>query len=324
MKKFYFFLILVVLYNISFSAPVITASSNGYWNSTATWNLNRLPKVGDTIVIPGGKTVTINDDQSFNGFVYLKISGVLKFQNNNSTLSVDAPSVLIVYPGGQISGSGTPSQKIRYNNSTIFDGNDAAIVGPQMASASSGGFSAFASSPLPVKFVGFTVTRKNADAFIQWSTSEEISADMYQVERSLDGSNWNTIAYVTAVGNSTALNNYSFTDKNVSAKIVYYRIKEVDIDGKTTYTAIKSIKSESASGTEIKIAGISNKVLLQFPEEIKGNLIVRFVSKSGQVVDQQTINNPVGQVVLNSKVTGNYIIAVSNGQDINTAKQVIL
>jgi hypothetical protein len=147
---------------------------------------------------------------------------------------------------------------------------------------------------------------------------------MYQLESSLDGSNWNTIAYVAAVGNSSSLNNYSFTDKNVLAKIVYYRIKEVDVDGKTTYTAIKSIKSESASGAEIKIAGVSNKVLLQFPEEIKGNLIVRFVSKSGQVVDQQTINNPVGQVVLNSKFTGNYIIAVSNGQDINTAKQVIL
>lgn len=324
MKKFYLFLILVVLYNISFSAPVITASSNGYWNSAATWNLNRLPKVGDTIIIPGGKTVTIDDDQNFNGFVYLKITGTLKFQKNNSTLSVDGPSVILVNPGGQISGGGSPSQKIRYNNSIIFDGNDAAIVGPQMASAFSGGFSAFGSSPLPVKFVGFTVTQKDNDALIQWSTSEEISADMYQVERSIDGTNWSTIAYVAAVGNSSSLNNYSFTDKNVSAQVVYYRIKEVDVDGKTVYTAIKSIKLESASASEIKIAGISNKVLLQFPREIKGNFIVRFVSKSGQVVDQQTINNPVGQVVLNSKVAGNYIISVSNGQNVNTAKQVIL
>ncbi|HTM93554.1 MAG TPA: hypothetical protein VL095_14135, partial [Flavisolibacter sp.] len=203
---------------------------------------------------------------------------------------------------------------------------DAAIVGPQMASAVSNGFSvfAFASSPLPVKFVGFTVTRKNADAFIQWSTSEEMNADMYHVERSLDGTNWNTIAYVAAVGNSSTLNNYSFTDKNVSTKVVYYRIKEVDVDGKAAYTAVKSIKLETASVAEIKIAGISNKVLLQFPQEIKGNIMVRFVSKSGQVVDQQIINNPVGQVVLNSKVTGNYIITVSNGQDFNTAKQVIL
>lgn len=325
MKKFYFIILSVVLFNTSFSAPVITASSNGYWNSAATWNLNRLPQVGDTIVIPGGKTVTINDDQNFNGFVYLKISGVLKFQNNNSTLSVDAPSVLMVFPGGQIAGSGSPSQKIRYNNSTIFDGNDAVIVGPQMASSSSGGFTSFVSSPLPVKFIGFTVTSQNNNALIQWSTSEEINANTYEIERSENGTSWTTIAYVAAIGNSSAVNNYSYTDKSIVAKVVYYRIKEVDIDGKTSLTAIKSIKANvTYTNADIKIASIQNKVLLQFPNQIKGSLTVRFVSMSGQLVDQQTINNPLGQVVLSSKVTGNYVISVTNGQDVNTAKQVIL
>jgi hypothetical protein len=325
MKKFYLFVILIASFSVSFSSPVITASSNGYWNSTSTWNLTRLPQVGDTIVIPVGVAVTINDDQWLNGAAYIKIFGKLSFQNNNSTLNLGDNSFIWVLENGQISGGGSPSQKLRLNGVAIFQGNDAPINAPQMASITSNGFSAMlTSSPLPVKFVGFNLSHKNNDVLIQWSTSEEINAHMYQVERSLDGSNWNTITYVTAVGNSSALNHYSFTDKNVSAKIIYYRIKEVDVDGKTIYTAIKSIKSESVSGAEIKIAGNSNKVLLQFPEEIKGNLIVRFVSKSGQVVDQQTINNPVGQVVLNSKVTGNYIIAVSNGQSINTAKQVIL
>jgi hypothetical protein len=325
MKKFYFLILSVVLFNVSFSAPVITASSNGYWNSTATWNLNRLPQVGDTIIIPGGKTITINNDQDFNGFVYLKVIGTLKFQNNSSTLSVDAPSVIIIYSGGQIAGGGSPSQKIRYNNSIIFDGNDAPITGPQMASATSGGFSAFASSPLPVKFIGFAVTSQNNNVLIQWSTSEEINANMYEVERSEDGSSWSTIAYVSAIGNSSAVNNYSYTDKNITAKVVYYRIKEVDIDGKTSTTAIKSIKSNvTYTNADIKIASVQNKVLLQFPNEIKGSLTVRFVSMTGQLVDQQTINNPLGQVVLSSKVTGNYVISVTNGQDLNTAKQVIL
>jgi hypothetical protein len=168
------------------------------------------------------------------------------------------------------------------------------------------------------------VANKNSDVLVQWATSEEFNAEIYHVERSLDGSNWSPIAYVTATGNSSALNNYSFTDKNVSTKVAYYRIKEVDADGKAVYTSVRSIKFETTFTMDIKIASISNKVLLQFPKEVKGNLTVRIVSKSGLVVDQQTINNPVGQVVLNSKFTGNYIIAVSNGQDINTAKQVIL
>jgi hypothetical protein len=325
MKKFYLFVILIASFNVSFSAPVITASSSGYWNSTSTWNLNRLPQVGDTIVIPAVTAVTINDDQWLNGAAYLKIFGKLSFQNNNSTLNLGDNSFIWVLENGQIFGGGSASQKLRLNGTAIFQGDDAPVNAPQMASISSNGFSAMlTSSPLPVKFVGFNLSHKNNDVLIQWSTSEEINAHMYFVERSLDGSNWNSIAYVDAAGHSSSVNNYAYTDKNISAKVVHYRIKEVDVDGKTVYTAVKSIKSETASVAEIKIAGISNKVLLQFPQEIKGNLTVRFVSRSGQVVDQQIINNPVGQVVLNSKVTGNYIIAVSNGQSINSAKQVIL
>jgi CxxC motif-containing protein len=324
MKKFYFFILFITLFHVSFSAPVINANSNGNWNTTSTWDLNRLPKVGDTVVIPSGTVVTINDDQSFTSFVFIKVYGKLIFQNNNSTLSVNAPSVIIVYTNAQIVGGGSASQKIRYNNSIIFDGDDNPVSGPQMASAVSFAFVPYFSAPLPLKFVGFSLTRRSNDILVQWSTSQEINANVYEVERSLDGNNWSTIAYFSAVGNTSATNNYSFTDKNVSPKVVYYRVKEVEAGGKAVYTTIKSLRSETTAISEINIAGISNKVLLQFPQEIKGNLAVRFVSKSGQVVDQQIINNPVGQVVLNSKFTGNYIIAVSNGQDINTAKQVIL
>lgn len=324
MKKFYLLVLFITLFHVSFSAPVIKANTNGNWNVISTWDLNRLPKVGDTIVIPSGKVVTINDDQSFASFVFIKVYGKLLFQNNNSTLSLNTPSVLIVYPNAQIEGGGSPSQKLRYNTSTIFDGDDAPIAGPQMVSVATTSFVPYFSSPLPVKFVGFTLTRKSNDVLVQWSTSQEINANVYEVERSLDGNNWSTIAYVSAVGNTSATNIYSFTDKNVSASIIYYRVKEVEVDGKAVYTSIKSMKAETTPVSEIKIASIFNKVLLQFPQEIKGNLTVRFVSRNGQVVDQQTINNPVGQVVLNSKVAGNYIIAVSNGQDINTAKQVIL
>lgn len=324
MKKPILLVLSIVFCNIVFSAPIIKAIANGNWNTTSTWSLNRLPKVGDTIIIPASKTVTINDDESFNGFVYIQVYGRLFFQNNNSTLRVNDPSVIMVYPNALISGSGSASQKIRYNNSIIFDGSDAPIIGPQMASATSNGFTSFAFSALPVKFIGFTLTGQNNNVLIQWSTSEEVNADTYEVERSTNGVTWSAIAYVPATGNSSAVNNYSYTDKNNSAAIVYYRIKEIDLGGKETYTSIKSIRPGASLAKEIKIAGMQNKVLLQFPQQIKGDIAIRFISAGGQVVDQQNIKNPVGQVVLNAKVTGNYIISVSNGQDINTAKPVIL
>ena len=78
---------------------------------------------------------------------------------------------------------------------------------------------------------------------------------------------------------------------------------------------IKSISNRYSNATS---------TLLQFSQESKENLAVSIVSKNGQVIHQQTINNLVGQVIVNSKPTGNYIISISNGQNINTAKKVIL
>jgi hypothetical protein len=325
MKKVYLIALATILtLNFSFAAPVIKAVANGYWGSANTWDLSRLPRVGDTIIISAGRTVAINDDQDLNGFVYIKVFGKINFQNNNSTLNLGNTATVIVYNNGVIVGGGSASQKIRIGNDQVYKGNEADVVGPEMANASTNGFVSFSQSTLPVKFVGFTLTKKNADMFIQWSTAEELNADMYELERSYDGSNWNTIAYIAAIGNSSDLNNYSYSDKNITSKVVYYRVKQVDKNGSFTYTSIKSMKNETAIVSDIKIASVQNKVLLQFPIEIKGSVVVRFVNLNGQVIDQQTINQPIGQVVLNTKVKGNHIVSVSNGDDVNVAKQIVL
>ena len=196
-----------------------------------------------------------------------------------------------------------------------------------MATASSGSFEPFVEAVvLPVQFAGFTVSRKNSNsALIQWSTSEEVNAYMYEVERSYDGIKWNTIAYISAVGNSNALNHYSFIDKNISVPVVYYRVKQVDMDGRFTYTDIKNLKSAHTITPKVNIASVNGKILLQFPDQIKERLEISFVSLSGQVIERQLIEQPAGQVILSSRsnIKGNLIIAVS-GKTLHTARQVIL
>jgi hypothetical protein len=318
MKKFYLFLLSAFICSLSFASPINSSINNGQWKISGTWDKNRKPKDGDTVVIPAGKTVIVNSWEVLNN-VYIKVYGKLQFVGLFTALELNASSKIVVYNNASIEATTDYLQYIIIGGSYLF--YQGQVAGPVLGTSS--GFVGF--SPLPVKFVGFTVTRKNNDALIQWSTSNEINANRYEVERSLDGANWNMIAYVVAIGNSNSLNNYSFTDKNLSAKIAYYRVKEVDFDDKTIVTSIKSIKTDiSSTIADIKIASVQNKVLLQFPLQVQGNLIVRFVSLNGQIADQQIINNPVGQVVLNSKLTGNYIISISNGQDINTAKQVLL
>lgn len=325
MKKFYLIAIAVLLASFSFANPVITAKQSGSWSNKNTWDKARTPNDGDTIMIPAGKVVSFDDWLSTENLsnVFIKVYGTLRLSGFISVLSLDNKSSILIYSGGSISSVGT-WQSVTLNGTQIFGSNYPTIIGSKYANASSNGFVA-SSNPLPVKFVGFTVTLKGKDVLVQWSTASEMDAYNYQVERSLDGNNWTSIASVAAVGNSSSTSNYAYTDKNISAKLIYYRVKEVDVDGSTSLTTIKSVRMDgTAMGTDIKIASVQNKVLLQFPQQINGNIVVRFVSANGQVADQQTINNPLGQVVLNAKVKGIYIISITDGNQINTAKQVML
>src|ERR1044072_4619318 len=102
MNKFYLSVLLLLSFNFSFSAPVIRSANDGYWNDVSTWNRNRLPQVGDTIVIVAGNTVTINNNISFNTATFLKVNGKLAFQNNNSTLSFSNGSFIWVFSGALI------------------------------------------------------------------------------------------------------------------------------------------------------------------------------------------------------------------------------
>ena len=326
MKKLILIVVTILASTFAFSAPVIKLSNPvGIWRLANNWDLNRLPVSGDTIIIPVGKIAVV--DINFNApstVFFLKVYGTLLIDGPGSKMILGTGSSIIVYSTGMVQGTGSPSEIIKIGDNTVFKGNETFVTGPSIANASTSGFDPYSETALPVKFVGLTLTRKSSDVLIQWSTTEEINANVYELEKSFDGANWNPIAFIAAIGNSTDVNNYAYTDKAVSAKVVYYRIKQIDLDGKFTYTAIRSIKNDAMQESNVNIAAVQGKVLLQISKESKSDLTVRFISLSGQVIDQQIVKSNLGQVVLNSKVAGNYVISVSNGQDINTAKQVIL
>jgi hypothetical protein len=326
MNKFYFTVALILSISFSFAAPINKSIKTGYWNQATTWSLNRVPQAGDTIFIVAGNTVTINTDEILSAPSFLKIYGKLYFENQNSTLSLVDNSFVWVFSGGMIQGNSS-SQKLRINSTAVYSGGQDPVYGPMMASSASGGFAAMVNSApvvLPVKFVGFTVSLKNNNALIQWSTAEEKTAARFDVERSADGNNWTTIASITATVNTSSTSLYSYTDNGLTSAAAYYRVKEVDAKGAALYSNTALLKTNVAMSNEVKIASVSNRLLLNFPTQVSGNVVVRIMSMSGQVIDQQQLSDPAGQVVMNTRFSGNYIISISNGRNINKATQVIL
>jgi len=323
MKLLYTLAFAIFSFTASFAAPVISVASNGSFKSVNTWDLGRLPQSGDTVVIPAGRVLTVDDNQNIGITVYVKIYGTLRLFGGGSKLNIGASSIIVLFDGATITGSNNNSQVITIGTNTVFNGLQSDLRGPMYATVSTTGFIHYNESPLPVKFVGFSVVRKGADVLVQWSTSEEINAYTYELERSSDGARWSRIAVVAAAGNSSVLNHYSYTDAAGAGRNAYYRIRQVDLDGKFTYTAIKSYKSGSAAAA-VGISASAGRVVLQFNQEVRGAVTLRFVSLGGQVLSEQRIEATAGQVVVPAAFKGACVVAISNTSGIQAARQVLL
>ncbi len=322
MKKLLLAIFINLIITASFAAPVNTLIvNNGTWNSASSWSLGRQPSNGDIVVVPRDMTLVINSDVLMaSQNIVIKIYGVFKLFN--AVLEFGNDTGIFIYDTGSI--TFVTDGRITIGSSIKFD-RTGTIVGVQFADKTTAdepyGFQPF--STLPVKFVGFTLTKTDNHVLVQWATAQEINVELFKIERSYDGANWSSLASVMANGNSNTLNNYKYLDKNIIAKVVYYRIKTIDWDGKSMYTSVKKLRTENGNSA-VQIASVQNQVLLQFYSEIKGNVAIQFITPNGQLIEEQVIKNPVGQIVLSSRFRGPCIIAVSNDQSLHTAKQIIL
>tara|TARA_B110000211_G_C14070209_1_gene549557 strand:- start:891 stop:2447 length:1557 start_codon:yes stop_codon:yes gene_type:complete len=98
------------------------------------------------------------------------------------------------------------------------------------------------SSLLPVELTYFTATKDGEGAMIEWETASEINNNYFEVQTSIDGETWITIAIVQGAGNSSDVNNYSFYDNEPGAGIQYYRLKQVDYDGESALSNVQHVK----------------------------------------------------------------------------------
>src|SRR6478752_6132636 len=202
------FTILITLFTLSntSAAPVIKAiATNGNWSSTSDWNLSRLPKDNDTIIIPAGLTIVMDNNITLNGVV-LRIFGKIKFTNGK--INLDDKSTLIVEMGGLVDGSGNNDQ-IRYANITMYKGTYGDISGPILLNSTSG-FQPL--SILPVTFVSFSARKEAVKIILSWVPVDEVNNNHFVVERSVDRTNWQPAGVVMA-SFASGTHKYEFKDE---------------------------------------------------------------------------------------------------------------
>ncbi|MEZ4936371.1 MAG: hypothetical protein R2799_02120 [Crocinitomicaceae bacterium] len=96
-------------------------------------------------------------------------------------------------------------------------------------------------NPLPVELVSWKATLVDGKVELKWITETEINNDYFEVERSVDGINWESVLVVEGAGNSTQLMEYLHYDTSPLFGLSYYRLKQVDFDGTSKYFDIQSV-----------------------------------------------------------------------------------
>ena len=146
--------------------------------------------------------------------------------------------------------------------------------------------------PLPVELTSFSASCEEDIVTLSWSTASEQNSSHFDVEKSTDGENWRVIGTVLAAGNSTQDINYSFTDDEKSNGQNYYRLNQVDIDGKNEYYGPLHAACES-----------DQDVFMSFPNPSgKDGFSVVLNSKTMKGIGLLTISDLKGNVVYTKRI----------------------
>jgi len=174
--------------------------------------------------------------------------------------------------------------------------------------------------PLPVSLLSFSGYKDGTRNQLRWVTSSESNNRGFEVERSADGRTYQSIGFVNSIavgGNSQSQLRYSFTDITPGGTMQYYRLKQSDIDGRSTLSNILLIQGEKPTALEIASvfpnpsSGLVT-VLLNAPEN--GNVNIRLLDMAGRILETRSVNVLMGNnsipFNLTKRAKGQYLISV--------------
>ena len=97
-------------------------------------------------------------------------------------------------------------------------------------------------NPMPVNLVSFNVKAVGSVIKLDWRTASEVNNAGFYIERSTDGFTWKDIGFLDGNATTSTVRYYAFGDETPMPGINYYRLRQIDFDGKTEYSRIQGVR----------------------------------------------------------------------------------
>jgi hypothetical protein len=132
-------------------------------------------------------------------------------------------------------------------------------------------------APLPIELIEFTAECFNQAILIKWSTASEADNDLFVLEKSKDGENFQSLAFVSGAGTSQLKHSYSYLDKASDISSAnYYRLKYKGVNGSNSYSKIIQNGNCEDGAEEIRIVNSEELFVLFYSEKEQSAKIILY------------------------------------------------
>jgi hypothetical protein len=185
---------------------------------------------------------------------------------------------------------------------------------------------------VPVEFTSFSAAAQNGRVDLAWETASETNNKGFEIQRSIDSENFSVVGYVDGKGTTTKTSNYAYSDKfDVSGK-VYYKLRQIDFDGTSTFSNVIEVESNLITGFEM---------FQNYPNPFNPSTTIKFtVAESGMAslkvfnVTGEQVANLFNQTVEKGTVytvnfdasklnSGVYFAQLSQGSNVKNIKLIL-
>jgi hypothetical protein len=160
---------------------------------------------------------------------------------------------------------------------------------------------------------------------LSWTTASEINNHYFLLERSSTSEYWNEIARMKGSGTSNLRNTYFYTDNNIDASVVYYRLSQIDFDGTTEIIGNIAVRTSENPNSEILV--MPNPASSSEPIEIfllpVSNGKINILTSDGKIVYQETFNSEQDKIQIQNLKPGLYFIVFDTSEKSLTTKLVV-
>lgn len=175
--------------------------------------------------------------------------------------------------------------------------------------------------PLPVSMLSFDVMYDGSAVNIDWHTASEVNNDYFSVERSYDAQAFETIAIMAGQGSETQEGIYHVTDRTMQDGIVYYRLKQTDVDGRSSYSIVRAVdvRRDAPMSVTVLQGDASPRLVVT---GLEGDGLVTVTDAMGRTVFQGMLSGNHHEALPVSDTPGIYWVIVSAGERVARTKFV--